>query len=286
MQVTVYLDIIFIINFLVDFYVLLITGWLNHQRVKISRIVIGALFGSILFLPLIFCPKLLCGIPGIVILTGTSMGAVLISLGKEGGFIRKWFLSTTIMFLFGGVFHYVKNSLGVPRVKLYTWLIIFPAAGLLGGLMVSLLIRARKDGNYIVDIRINHNGRVVDDSIFIDSGNRLWDVIYGKPVILLSEELSKKILSNDEWSLVEAYKKNGYIDYSDLFCTYIQKRICFHEIAYQSVGNSSGKLLCFIVESVEITNTGKVYKKQPAAIADSQLFAGKNYQGLLFADDI
>jgi hypothetical protein len=37
---------------------------------------------------------------------------------------------------------------------------------------------------------------------------------------------------------------------------------------------------------VEITNTGKVYKKQPAAIADSQLFAGKNYQGLLFADDI
>ena len=85
MQVTVYLDIIFIINFLVDFYVLLITGWLNHQRVKISRIVIGALFGSILFLPLIFCPMLLCGIPGIVILTGTSMGAVLISLGKENG---------------------------------------------------------------------------------------------------------------------------------------------------------------------------------------------------------
>ncbi len=97
MQITVYLDLIFIINYLVDFYVLLITGMLLHQKLHMIRIGLGALFGAALLLPCVLYPKLLMGFSGIIISIGISMGAVVISLGRDGGFIRKWFLSTTVM---------------------------------------------------------------------------------------------------------------------------------------------------------------------------------------------
>jgi len=113
LQITVYLDLIFIINFLVDLYVLSITGKLMHQKIKGLRIGLGALFGSTVFLPCILHPGLLMGISGIILMIVISMGAVAISLGREGGFIRKWSLSTTIMVIFGGIFQMM--SIGLLR---------------------------------------------------------------------------------------------------------------------------------------------------------------------------
>ena len=123
MQITVYLDLIFIINFLVDLYVLSITGKLMHQKIKGLRIGLGALFGSTVFLPCILHPGLLMGISGIILMIVISMGAVAISLGRGGGFIRKWSLSTTIMVIFGGIFHLIKDRFGVLHITFYKWMI-------------------------------------------------------------------------------------------------------------------------------------------------------------------
>lgn len=288
MQITVYLDLIFIINYLVDFYVLLITGMLLHQKLHMIRIGLGALFGAALLLPCVLYPKLLMGFSGIIISIGISMGAVVISLGRDGGFIRKWFLSTTVMVLFGGIFQLLKSRLGVLDITFYTWLIFFLAGGIACYISICFLVRCREERDNLRHIYIYHRGKTIEETVLVDSGNRLWDYMTGKPVMLLSEMTIRKILSEEEVHFIEEYKKKGYIDYEDNILLKTPKTY-FHEISYRSVGKMSGRLLCVMLDSVEVSEyhfKTKFLKKQPCAIADESLFKGKSYKGLLFPDDI
>ena len=309
MQVTVYLDLIFIINFLVDFYVLAITGILFHRKLSMVRIGLGALFGSLTLLPCMLFPKLIMGFGGVVIMTGISMGAVMISLGNTGGLIKKWFLSTTIMVLFGGVFSLLKSRFGVLHITFYTWLIFIFASGIIVWIVIGFIVRQRKERNNICRIYIQNQGRMLEEDVLMDTGNRLWDSRFDRPVMLLSEELVKKIVSHKEYELIKEYKTKGYIDYSNPILLKTQKT-CFHEISFQSVGKMSGKLLCFLIDEiyvVEASESGSIkdmvqikknegrriddsnvrhYRKQPCAVADEKLFIGKAYKGLLFPDNI
>lgn len=309
MRITVYLDLIFIINFIADFYVLIITGWIAHEKINIIRIGLGALFGSALLLPFLLYPKLLMGFSGVLIMTGISMGAVAISLGANRGLIKKWFLSTTIMVLFGGTFQLLRSRFGVLHITFYTWLIFISISGIIVIIIISCLTRYRQEKKNICRIYIHNQGRYLEEDVLIDTGNRLWDVRFNRPVMLLSEEVVRDIVSPKEYCLIKEYKTKGCIDYNNPILLESPKT-CFHEISFQSVGKMSGRLLCFLLEEVVVVKaTGdaaikgeanviandsmqigkdcsKRYEKQPCAIVDAGLFEGKSYKGLLFSDNI
>ena len=291
MQVTVYLDLVFVINFIADFYVLLITGWIIHQKISMIRIVMGATFGAAVFLPCVIYPNLFMGFSGIMLSIGISMGAVAISLGIKGGFIRKWFLSTTIMVLFGGIFQLIKLKIELPHITIYTWLIFISASGIIVCIIISGLVRIREQEKDICRIYIRHQGKNMETDVLIDSGNRLWDARFNKPVILLSEDIIQVIVSSDEYDFINEYKKKGYVDYHDPILLKTPKT-CFHEISFQSVGEMSGKLLCFLIEEIRVSyvkKSNKIHKcyiKQPCAIVDPELFDNKQYKGIFFSDNI
>ena len=286
MQVTVYLDLIFLINFCVAFYVLVITGWLLKAEINYRRIGFGALFEALVLLPLIMYPQLLIGIPGIILSVAISMGTIKIALGKSGGFIKKWFLSTTVMTAFGGVFQLLKNIMFPLHINMYKWMIIFMISGILIIIIAGYYINLRQRYSNIYRICIICGQRKAECNVFLDTGNHLKDYLFGKPVLILSEEIVENVLSDKEIDFIKEYKKKGYIDYQNPIVLNSQKNICFHEIAYKSVGRSSGKLLCFLLESVEISGREKVLKKQPVAIVDNRLFKNREYKGLLFPDEI
>ncbi|MGN0155454.1 MAG: sigma-E processing peptidase SpoIIGA [Lachnospiraceae bacterium] len=286
LQVTVYLDIVFLINFIADFYVLFITGKVVKQKISCLRILAGALFGASMLLPCILYPKMLTGCTGIMLCTGISMGAVLISLGKRGGFIKKWFLSTTIMVLLGGMINYLRYMTGTTTIKLCIWIFFFAGSGIIGMFMISFLQKMVHKGKHVYQIYIKHEGKRMQGNVYLDTGNMLWDALFGKPVVLLSEGFVLNLMSEEERLFIEEYKKKGYMDYNSQTLLNAQKKVCFHEIAYQSVGKSSGKLLCFLLEEMELPENRIILRRQPAAIADSSLFEGKEYQGLLFSDGI
>lgn len=284
MQITVYLDLIFILNFLVDFYVLLITGHIVHQKISLLKIGLGALFGSLAFLPFIFCPKLLVGLSGLILSIVINIGAVGISLGISGGFIKKWLLSTTITFLLGGLIQFYKNKSEVIHISFYKWTIIFFISMITGLILFRHLSSCSEKRKYIYVIKMHHAGKNYEENVFMDSGNQLWDCLYGKPVLILSDKVIERIVSAKEFEYIKKYSKVGFMDYGDPLLNE-QKNICFHEISYQSVGKSRGKLLCFIIDSVEVVGRDKVYLKQPIAVVDGNMFRGKMYNGLIFSDD-
>lgn len=285
MKVTIYLDLILILDYLVNFYVLFITGYIIRQRISIIRIGLGALFGTLAFLPFMLCPKLLVGLSGIILTIGISMGAVMISFGIRYGLIKKWLLSTTIMFLLGGMIQFAKGKLRVVYIGFYKWLIIFLFC-MMAGTALFLFLSANKDkGKYIRVIKISQRERIVEEQVFVDSGNRLLDLLYRKPVLILSKEVVKRLVSREEYEYIDKCSRFHFLDYSDPTLIKMQKSICIHELPYKSVGRISGKMLCFVVDSVEVVGSNKYYKKQPIAVADDRLFNGKNYKGLIFPDE-
>lgn len=287
MQITFYLDIIFFINFIADFVVLLITGVILKQKIVLWRLLTGASFGAGMLLPLVCFPHLLMGKTGIAACVGISMGAVAISFGrKNGGIIKKWFLSTTIMFLLGGIMSYFKQVTDNTFIQLSVWMILFTGSSLCGLGMIYFWKRVicKRDNMYL--IKVKHEDRIAVDQVYLDTGNMLWDPLFYKPVIMLSEKFVGRCITKEEEEIVREYREKGRLDFEKTLACKTLRKACFHEITYQSVGNPSGKLLCFLVEEIHIGGSDHVLKKQPVAIGPSFLFEGKEYQGLLHRECI
>ena len=130
-------------------------------------------------------------------------------------------------------------------------------------------------------IQIRQGDAEVIETVYMDTGNLLMDPMFRKPVVVLSENVVCKCLSEEEKEIVRQYKESGKIDYDSLFSCQTQKKVCFHEIAFQSVGNLSGRMLCILMDEINILGEEKVLYRQPVAIVSEVLFAGKTYQGLL-----
>lgn len=287
MQITVYLDVIFLINFIADFFVLFITGVILKQRIVIWRLVTGAVFGAGMLLFFILSPLLQNGKTGTVICVGISMGAVAISYGRtNGGLMRKWFLSTTIMVLIGSVMNYLRYISGETTLQICKWMTFFAGSSISVYMLLRYLKKTMLKAKGLFLIEIKHGDRITVDQVYMDTGNFLRDPLFEKPVILLSERLVKSCLAEDEIDIIEQYKKSGRLDYQVLLTNRLQKRDCFHEIAYKSVGNPSGRLLCLLMDEINIHGSGIILKKQPVAVGPEGLFEGKAYQGLLHQDCI
>ena len=287
MQIVVYLDVIFFINFIADFVVLFLTGVISKQKIIFWRLLAGAIFGAGLLLPLVCYPYVLMGKTGIAACVGISMGAVAIAFGrKNGSFIKKWFLSTTIMFLLGGIMNYLKNVTNNTFMQLNVWMILFVGSSLCGFGMLRFLKHTIQKKEHIYLLEVKHENQVVVEQVYMDTGNMLWDPLFYKPVIMLSEQFVKKCITEEEREIVEEYREKGRLDFEKILACNAQRKACFHEIAYQSVGNSSGKLLCFLVEEIRIIGSNHILIKQPVAIGPSFLFEGKDYQGLLHRECI
>jgi stage II sporulation protein GA (sporulation sigma-E factor processing peptidase) len=280
MQITLYLDVIFLVNFVVDFMALELTAFVLKLQSPWWRIFLAAGVGGVSGLTLLCIPGSLSGVAGVTGLVGSSIGANMIAFGRKG-VIQKWFCSTTILFLLGGVMSYVKGITGKTTLSLVTWFVL-----LVEGLgIVGLLVHITKKRHLAVPnlsfVVMNHEGKHIHFQAFVDTGNFLWDPLLGKPVVLISREVMEGLVNDTEKEMISKYLKCGYIDYSQMLYKDVQRKNCFHEIAYQSVGQPCGKLICFLVEEMIVGNSDITERKQPVAVAPDYLFCGQEYQGLI-----
>lgn len=283
MQIIIYADIIFLLNFLVDLVVLILTGLLLKEKMIWVKIGMGAMFGAGMLLFFMLSP--LRGDSGwtTVFFVGTSMGAVVIAYGKKG-ILRKWFLSTTIMVLLGSIMNYLRYLTGIKVLRFLEWWVLF----LLGVIILCLggyrLILRMAPMSYVYPIQIRHGKQFVMEQAYLDTGNLLWDPLFHKPVVLLSETVVKRCLSEEENKIIEEYKKKGRLDYESLLREKVLRIDGFHEITYESVGNPSGKLLVVLLDEIKVSGSERILHRQPVAIGNPALFDGKCYQGLLHKD--
>lgn len=249
--------------------------------------ILGALLGAVLLLAFIMLPSWFMGWKGIVISIGITMGTVAIPFGEKNiSFVRTWFLSTTIMVLIGGFMNYVRYLYHISVTHMLQWVLLF-GAGSVGVLLFVIGMRkTMKENDNIYVIQIEHGTRKIVEAVYLDTGNLLMDPIFRKPVLVLCENVVNQCLIEEEIRVLENYKQYGRLDYSDLLSCPTQKKVCFHEIPYESVGQSSGRMLCLLLDRVYVLGVKEPLLKQPVAIVSEELFKDKKYKGLLHQECI
>ncbi len=287
MQITIYFDIIFLINLIANFMILLLTGLIAKKKLKLWRMVIGSMFAATLLLVFLLIPTWLTGWKGVITTIGISMGTVAIAYWEKNfPFFRIWFLSTTIMVLVGGVMNYLRYIFCFSVLQMLTWLLLLCISSVCIVFFLLFIQRTDKKKKDIYLIQIKHRGEMILETVYMDTGNMLIDPLFQKPVVILSEVAVKKLLREEEKKVIVKYKEESVLDYKHLLFCEEEYKECFHEITYQSVGNSNGKMLCILVDEITIIGEGKTLKKQPVGVVWESVFEGKEYQGLLHKESI
>lgn len=286
MQVKLYLDVIFLINFIADCFVLICVNVLLHLHTKFWRIVLGGFAGSVALLFFIIHRWFLYPVTSAFIYIGISLGANIICFGLKKGFFSKWLLSTTIMVLIGSCMNYIKYMTGLSVLHFGKWLLCFFAAESTVFILLMKLIPMQKHSKQMYTVIFKLNNRRTSQVLYMDTGNFLWDPMFQKPVIILNEKCMDTCFTVDEYRLLKEYFDTGILNYKSLHSSEMQMKYCFHEISYESVGRKKGKLLCFLMDEVEIIEGHKKLYRQPVALVQESLFYGKLYQGLLQPDCI
>lgn len=210
----VYIDLIMLLNFLLDFILLLTTSVILKRNVKITKIIMGAFVGglSILFLFydinsfLLFIFKFIISILMVIISFSyrnfkyTLINIIYLYMSSIvlGGFL--YLLNLEFSYKHIGILFY-NNGLSIN----FIFLIIFSPI-----ILYLYIIQIRKfKNNYsnYYKVEIYYNGKKYKYIGYLDTGNTLKDSLTGKSVILIDKR--KLLFDIKEFRIIPYMGLNG-----------------------------------------------------------------------------
>nr|WP_268251734.1 sigma-E processing peptidase SpoIIGA [Alicyclobacillus mali (ex Roth et al. 2021)] len=201
----VYIDIVWMVNFIMDLALLWTTGWLMKRRARWTRLLAGALIGAIYSLAL-FVPALS--------LTTTWPGKALVSVlmvwialphRNALDLARLVGVYYLVSFMVAGASVAARFALPGTTLNHALWSnrgVAFATSGETLGLMIGLPLavdglkrlaaRLRKDARVeisLVDLEVQFDGMVIRCRALVDTGNGLMDPVSKRPVSLVDAEV-------------------------------------------------------------------------------------------------
>lgn len=250
----IYLDIVVILNFLVDFLLILGANRLSGYPMGVKRAAAAALLGAAYAAG--------CVLPGFAFLGSTFWR--LVSLGLMSMVAFGWDLSALRR---GVLFIFLSMALGGIAMGLSNggfWAMVM--AAVMVCLMCILGFGGRPGQQQYVPVAITHNGRTVHLTALVDTGNTLRDPVSGKPVLVVDAQAAEKLLC-----LTEAQLQHPV----DTLAAAASPGLRL--IPFTAVGCSAGMLLGLRVQHLQIN--GK-REDMIVAFAPQKIGQGKNYQAL------
>lgn len=265
MYYKLYIDSVFFIQFVMNLYLLSITGKILKCTATHRRILLGALFGAVMICLVMLLPvgnmkiRLFCGILPVSMcmmrmVFGIRSPEMLfkssLSMGMSGfffGSIVTWLDEMAA----GRIFQGKKTGYGI-------WSVIF--YGYIGYGILKFLIRKSKQEKKrdIREVCIPLMEQKVELKALVDTGNHLTEPISGSPVCIVSERAAG-LLRN----------------------SFLPER--FHAIPYRSIGKQSGILEAYELPELIIKNTYQEIhrKKVIVAICNAGISEDSIYQMIL-----
>ena len=189
---TIYVDLVFLINFIMDFYILSGVKFLLKLDTKLIRIILGSLIGSLsLFFLFFSLSSFFLNLLKILV----SVLMVLVTFGKYKFFNRLFYIYIVSIFL-GGSIYLINDSLGYEvnglifinngySINLIILLIISP---LIIFLYVYEFYKLKKKINITYNVLIKFKNKEIKLEGFLDTGNKLIDPYFNKPIILINKK--------------------------------------------------------------------------------------------------
>lgn len=216
----VYLDVFFMINFIMDYMIILITSRIAKVKKKRIRQLAGAgcgaLYSVIVIKPL---TNHLFKITLVNILIAAVM--VLISFGFTSAsvYIKNVFLLFVVSFTMSGIINYLYYSTVIGKyvrnvlsgnsnkvVNARKFILVSVLAYILLSAIVRIIFSVRKDMELYYDVKITFRGKSVVVRGLYDTGNGLTEPVTGKMVHIAEYKILKPLLEGDEKA-----KENIYV---------------------------------------------------------------------------
>jgi len=224
--VTVYLDLIILLNFAIDLLLLLGTEKMCGQFVPLGRITLAAFLGGIY--------GGACLLPGmhflgnIVWRTSCLCGMSLIAFGFSRSAICKGIVFVILSMALGGL------SVGFSGID---W------APVLGGCVLCILcyiaFRVWTGIDTYLPVELQYGNRCIQLTALRDTGNTLRDPITGRPVLIVSAEIADMLIGLSKEQLCSPVDAIGCLPGMRL-------------IPYKTVGQEGGFLLAMKLPKVRI----------------------------------
>ena len=196
MEVKVYVDALFIINFIIDYVLLSVTSFFIKKSPKIPRMCVasgtGALFASYSFFmswdrTFSFAFTVVVAFLMVVIAFGVKKTSVLLKNTSVFFLVSTVTAGVGFSFVFMGKAgqHYaINNGIFYADVDAYTLLFIFTLSVITIHGATGYIKRQKIKSNYLYNVTIEKNGKTISDIALFDSGNFLTDPITQKSVIV------------------------------------------------------------------------------------------------------
>jgi len=211
----IYIDELFLLNFIIDFLILLTESMTLKYVINIKRIIISALLGSVsllvLFIPLNNITLLIFKIVISTLLVVSSFGFKSISFTIKN--ILYFFF---ISIIYGGFLYFIKDNFTLKsngliffdneiNINIFILVIFSP---------IILYIYIKQIHNrYKINLRtkviININNKPVILNGFIDTGNTLKEPYGGKDVMITNNKLIKETIENNNYLLIPCITIKG-----------------------------------------------------------------------------
>lgn len=229
---SVYVDVLMLLNFAVDLCLLLGTNRLSGHPPNIGRAALAAAFGSVY--------AGACVLPGFSFLGNflwrlVSWGIIsVIAFGATQSGLRRGILFLLLSMALGGI-ALCLNQGGF-------WALVLAAAGVCFLCLVGFRGRV---GQQYVSVDICYGGACVSLKALVDTGNGLRDPVTGCPVLVVEAASAKKLLTFAEGELEHPLETMLSHRYTNL-----------RLIPYTAVGQPGGFLLAIRPDSVTINGKG------------------------------
>lgn len=250
---TVYVDIVMGLNFLVDLLLLIGTNRLAGHPSEAGRVIPAAVLGGIY--------GGMCMVPGFRFLGSTLWRLVSLGLmggiafGFQKGILRRVMLFILLSMALGGIAVGLGKGGFFPLVLAGFGLLFLCAAGFQGKL-----------GMVCVPLELCHGGKRVKLTALRDTGNTLRDPVTGESVLIVGTEVANQLLGLTKQEVSAPVETVASGKYSGL-----------RLIPYRAVGQSCGMLLGMRLDEVKLNG---VRSNAMVAFTAEGLSAAGEYQAL------
>lgn len=236
----VYVDILFLVNFALDYMSLYLSARWKHIKVRKGRLILSAVFLSTYSLwALLYCASYLLLFVSLIL---AVLVGIQIALKPRG--IKNVVICTIIYLFISGAFAGIISFLYrfllqySENIKEYSSaeskVLVFTALTMISGILIYFGNRlvASNAGETEVHAKVYIDAYSLDTHLLVDSGNRLIDPLSGKRVVVITPNAAERLFG-DGWS-------------SQMFLPTRQRCICVETIAGKSI------LPAFIIDKIVI----------------------------------
>lgn len=187
----IYIELIILINFLLDFNILYIVNKILKRNSNIKKIILLALFGNI---TLIF---LFINISSLLLFLIKILLAIIMSVITYNYKNIKYTLNNVtyiymVSTIFGGILYFLKDNLNNNLFYVILVLLLTPILSLE---IIKHFNKIKSNYKYYYQIKINFNdNKNIELNSFLDTGNKLIDPYTNKGIILVDINKIKKLV--------------------------------------------------------------------------------------------